>query len=107
MKDDLGADVDAAAAIAAGVTPEEIKLPGNIARGMVLFEMEDGSFGAQPLPMSVNMSADEALSLADRYVRRTTVDMTVQRLLQIMQAQAKATSDAQVVKGILGKLGRR
>ncbi len=78
--------LEEAVAEAAGAEPETIDLPSQLARAVLIYELEDGRFGFRPIAGTMPVDMDAVMSLIDRCERRATVDLIA------MQVAAKLTA---------------
>lgn len=99
-----------AAAEELGVQPETLQLPAGIHKGMVVFEMTDGSFGFRPL--NDNLSLFEAYSLVARISAGLQADITANKVIEaqkqlaieVRKQQAEAAKAPRIA--IPGRRGR-
>lgn len=101
---DVVAELAARAAripVSEGLQPEVLDLPAGLVSAVMLYVLEDGSFGAKP--MVDGMSLDDVADLIDRASRRVTVTMAVNTLKAEVAEQAKAGSQRRVVVPAFGR----
>jgi len=74
-----------AAAEEMDVQPDEIEIPPGIVRGLLIFELEDGSFGYQNLGAG-QIDIMDALTLGNRLVEGARADLVCVKLNAYAQA---------------------
>lgn len=99
-----------AVAEALGVEPEYLEVPPGIRKGIVLFELEDGSFGFRP--MVDKMSMMDTYLLCERVQVGIKSDMVAQRILKaetevIKTMQQAQKAEAEKPKLFLPQVGRK
>lgn len=80
------------------VETADVELPSQPRRAIFIYELEDGTFGSKPV--TEGMSLDDAVSLAERYLRRANVQMIAKAVLGL-QAETPKKS------GIISPFGRK
>jgi hypothetical protein len=87
-----------------GVEPDVMEIPPGIVRGVLVFELEDGTFGYRNLNGTGKLDIMDAISLGSRLVEGARADMTALKTLQLMkQSMAPKQPQSRVVR----PMGRR
>ncbi len=92
-------------AAAMGVQGEKVDLPPQLVRGVLIYELEDGSFGSQPVGGMETL--DDALSLAERFVRRAQAQFIAGEVRkEITRVTAQRQQVRRAIGGVAGALSR-
>jgi hypothetical protein len=77
-----------AAAAAAEAEPMTLELPPQMVSGILVYEMEDGSWGFRPL--SEGMKLLDVIGLLTKALEGARADLFASRVMQMMQTQQAA-----------------
>lgn len=84
------------------IQPDVMPIPAGIVRGVLIYELEDGTFGYKNLAGG-RLEIMDAISLGSRLVEGARTDMTALKTVQLLKSQPQTQAPVRAVRA----LGRR